>query len=187
MVDLCLSQVNPGFDLFDFQTFKVHPVSLKIHQRVHALADIIHFRLNKVQLYIQKHAILWSHIPENFPFFNSIKGFVQKMNDGAVSRAGNSRVVCHHLPDETWGADSIFPTRDHSEDSNDENNQRQNPHPELVETLLKGNVNRFILFFHSYTSDSSSVFRLLTLATPSSSLISSISRSTRSGSLMSSR
>src|SRR5690625_5340824 len=74
MVDLCLSQVNPGFDLFDFQTFKVHPVSLKIHQRVHALADIIHFRLNKVQLYIQKHAILWSHIPENFPFFNRIKG-----------------------------------------------------------------------------------------------------------------
>src|SRR5690625_2849279 len=146
MVDLCLSQVNPGFDLFDFQTFKVHPVSLKIHQRVHALADIIHFRLNKVQLYIQKHAILWSHIPENFPFFNRIKGFVQKMNDGAVSRAGNSRVVCHHLPDETWCADSIIPKKDHSEDRKDENKQQKRQHTRLDEKLLKANGNRYILF-----------------------------------------
>src|SRR5690625_3105392 len=109
------------------------------------------------------------------------------MNDGAVSRAGNGRVVCHHLPDETRCADSIFPKRDHSEDRNDENNQWQNPHPELVETLLKRNGNRFILLFHSYTSDSSSVFRLLTLATPSSSLISSISRSPPTGSLLPNR
>src|SRR5690625_1672187 len=136
---------------------------------------------------MQEYAILWSHLPANFPFFNRIKGFVQKMTDGAVSRAGNSRVVCHHLPDETRCADSLFQKRDHSEDRNDENNQRQNPHPELVETLHKGNANRSILLYHSYTSESSSVFKLLTLATPSCSLISSISRSTRSRSLISSR